>query len=238
MNKNVEKDLTELENKISKISIVYNEDKKYLNIDYINDRINKEICYDTINKLKDLYLIDEYKKCRSVKNAINKLETILKNHNIEDKKKLIINDYLLELIPAGTKGVIRGNKFNTIVKNAINNLKLDNKRFEICFEKHYNSYIITERPDWYIKDKKTDKVIIGMNQLDLWNGGQQLNRGFKYLIDNKNNTGKSKLLCVICNEIKFVNNKKKVYKLFETGFHNNTLCYIKNLDTIINKYFN
>ena len=51
----------------------------------------------------------------------------------------------------------------------------------------------------------------------------------KYLIDNKNNTGKSKLLCVICNKIKFVNNKKKVYKLFETGIHNNTLCYIKNL---------
>ena len=29
-----------------------------------------------------------------------------------------------------------------------------------------------------------------MNQLDLWSGGQQINRGFKYLIDNKNNTEK------------------------------------------------
>ena len=42
---------------------------------------------------------------------------------------------MLELIPAGTKGVIRGNMFNNIVMNVINNLKLDNDRFEICFEK-------------------------------------------------------------------------------------------------------
>ena len=35
------------------------------------------------------------------------------------KKDLIIDDYLLELIPPGTKGVIRGNKFNKIVKETI-----------------------------------------------------------------------------------------------------------------------
>ena len=77
-----------------------------------------------------------------------------------------------------------------------------------------------------------------MNQLDLFGGGQQLNRGYKYLIDNKHNTEKSKLLCVICNKIKFVNNKNKAYKLFEVGFQDDTLCYIKNIESIINKYFN
>jgi hypothetical protein len=63
-----------------------------------------------------------------------------------------------------------------------------------------------------------------MNQLDLVGGGQQMNRGYKYLIDNKHNTEKSKLLCVICNKINFVSNKNKAYKLFEVGFSNNTLC--------------
>jgi hypothetical protein len=77
-----------------------------------------------------------------------------------------------------------------------------------------------------------------MNQLDLWTGGAQLNRGFKYLIDNKHNTDKSKLLCVICNYKKFINNKNKIYKLFEVGFLNNTLCYIKNIEKIINEFFN
>jgi hypothetical protein len=84
------------------------------------------------------------------------------------------------LIPAGTKGVIRGNKFNNIVKNYIITINLDIKRFDICFEKKHNNFITTEIPDWYIYDKSINRIIIGMNQLDLWGGGQQLNRGSKY----------------------------------------------------------
>lgn len=80
------------------------------------------------------------------------------------KINFIINDYILELIPPGTKGVIRGNKFNKIVKNTINNMKLSELRFEICFEKQCEKYIMTEIPDWYILEKSTDKIIIGMNQ--------------------------------------------------------------------------
>lgn len=133
--------------------------------------------------------------------------------------------------------MIRGNKFNFIVKETINNLRLDGSRFDICFERQNELYKMSEIPDWYIMEKSTNKIIIGMNQLDLWNGGQQSNRGSKYLIENKINTNKSKLLCVICNKIKFVNNTNKTYKLFETGFSNNTLCYIKNIGSIINQFF-
>lgn len=39
-------------------------------------------------------------------------------------------------------------------------------------------------------------------------------------------------------KIKFSNNKNKAYKLFEIGYSNDTLCYIKNIKTIIDKYFN
>ena len=77
-----------------------------------------------------------------------------------------------------------------------------------------------------------------MNQLSLVGGGQQTNRGSKYLIDNKHNTEKSKLLCVICNYIQFTSNKNKEYKLFQVGFLNDTICYIKNIKNIINKFFN
>lgn len=76
-----------------------------------------------------------------------------------------------------------------------------------------------------------------MNQIDIWSGGQQLNRGNKYLIDNKYNTKKSKLLCVICNKIYFDNDNTKIFKLFEIGYANNTLCYINNLVSIINNFF-
>ncbi len=209
-----------------------------LTVESINERINKEVCELTINKLTDDNLLEEYKECISVKNEVEKLKDILKKNKINDNTiNSIIDDYIINLVPPGTKGVIRGNKFNSIVKETINKMKLNKKRFEICFEKQCDSCMTSEIPDWYILEKSTKKVIIGMNQLDLWQGGQQFNRGSKYLIDNKYNTEKSKLLCVVCNKTKLASDKNKVYKLFETGYKNDTLCYLKNLNNIIIKFF-
>jgi hypothetical protein len=208
-----------------------------LSMEDINARIKQEVCYETLEELTDAKLMCEYKDCNSVKNEIKKLSDVLGNYIDEETKQKIIQEYLLQLIPAGTKGVIRGNKFNNIVKQFITKLELDTDRFEICFEKKCDGHFTTEIPDWYILEKSTNKIIIGMNQLDLTSGGHQINRGYKYLIDNKHNNENSKLLCVICNEIKFKSNKNKAYKLFETGFSNNTLCYLKNIKFIIYDYF-
>jgi len=208
-----------------------------LSMEDINARIKQEVCYGTLEELTDTKLMCEYKNCNSVKNEIKKLCNVLGKYIDEKPKQKIIQEYLLELIPAGTKGVIRGNKFNTIVKQFINKLALDADRFEICFEKKCEGHFTTEIPDWTIREKSTNKIIIGMNQLDLWRGGQQLNRGSKYIENNKHNNENSKLLCVVCNEIQF-KSKNKAYKLFETGFKNNTLCYLNNLQNIITLYFN
>ena len=202
----------------------------------INERIKKEVCYETLEELTDEKLMCEYKDCKSVNNKIKILSDVLEKYIDNETKQKIIQEYLLQLIPAGTKGVIRGNKFNKIVKQFITKLPLNTDRFEICFEKKCESHFTSEIPDWFILEKSTNKTIIGMNQLDLWGGGQQLNRGAKYIIDNKNN--KFKLLCVVCNYIQFKSNKNKSYKLFETGFKNNTLCYLNNLQNIIKNYFN
>ena len=210
-----------------------------LTLNYVNNRINQEICYNTISKLADNNLLTEYKNCHSVQNEIKKLTKIFEKYKIDpDIKESILDDYLLELIPAGTKGVIRGNKFNSIVKSTINNINLDKTRFEIAFEKDCYLIPTSEIPDWYIIDKKTKKLIIGMNQLDFWGGGHQINRGFKYLVDNKINTDNSKLLCIICNHKVFKTKKQKSFKLFECGFNNDTVCYLKNLENIIRNYFN
>jgi len=208
-----------------------------LSVNNINARIKQEICYETLEELTDTKLMCKYKNCNSVKNKIKKLSDILGKYIDKETKQKIIQEYLLQLIPAGTKGVIRGNKFNNIVKQFITKLALDTTRFEICFEKKCEDNFTTERPDWYIREKSTNKIIIGMNQLDLWGGGQQFNRGSKYIENNKPNNEKSKLLCVVCNEIQFKNKKNKAYKLFETGFENNTLCYLNNLQNIITSYF-
>jgi len=69
----------------------------------INQRIKEEICYKTLEELTDTKLLNEYMKCNSVKNQINKLYYILKKYINEEIIQKIIQDYLLELIPAGTK---------------------------------------------------------------------------------------------------------------------------------------
>lgn len=208
-----------------------------LSIADINNRIKEEICYDTLAELTDCKLLSVYKESASVKKEIQKLEEILGKYVDAETRQNIIEEYSLQLIPPGTKGVIRGNKFNNIVKQLILGLGLDSTLFEVCFEKMCDGYITTEIPDWYILQKSTNKIIIGMNQLDLWGGGQQSNRGTKYIVENVHNNEHSKLLCVVCNEIQFTSKKNKTYKLFEIGFRDNTLCYVKNLSNIISFYF-
>jgi hypothetical protein len=207
------------------------------NIKNINIMIEKQICIKTIEELQDNNLLNHYLKCDSVKKSIDNLVKILREVNIKDDTiELIKNKYIIQLIPAGTKGIIRGNKFNKIVKQHINELKLNKDIYEIEFEKKCTEIDTSEIPDWYIKNKINGKIIIGMNQLDLWSGGQQTNRGSKYIFDNKINTDKTKLLCVVCNNIRLKSINCKVYKLFNYGFKNDTLCYINNIKNIIEKF--
>jgi hypothetical protein len=204
----------------------------------INTRIKAEVCYETIEELTDAKLMGEYSGCKSVKTKIQQLRDVLGKYTDEETSNKIIQDYLSKLIPAGTKGVIRGNKFNKIIKQFITGLSLDTDRFEIAFEKNCEGHVTTEKPDWYILEKPTNKIIIGMNQIDLWGGGQQHNRGSKYIENNIHNNEHSKLLCVVCKEIQFKTRTNKTFKLFETGFKNNTLCYLGGLHNIITLYFN
>ena len=100
----------------------------------INNRIGEEICQKTLDSLEDSKLLDTYKECNSVKKSINKLKKILRKHKVSEKQEEdILDDYIINLIPAGTKGVIRGNKFNHLVKNIILEMKLDKKIFDIQF---------------------------------------------------------------------------------------------------------
>jgi transcriptional regulator CtsR len=80
------------------------------NINEINDRIISEICYNTINELSDDKLINEYKKCKSVIKEIKLLENILLKYIDNSNISNIIDEYIYNIILAGTKGVIRGNK--------------------------------------------------------------------------------------------------------------------------------
>ena len=207
----------------------------------INKRINKTYCLESFNALKDSTLIEEYKNANSTKNRVINLKKILKEENIDDEKiNNIIDKYLPELVPAGTKGVIRGNKFNKIVSKKINDFsELKNDRFQIETEKQHPHFKVSEIPDFFIYDNVNKKIIIGMNQLDLWGGGQQFNRGSKYVLDDKqHNNEKFKLLSVVCYRTHIHNKNNKKYHLFNKGFQYDRLCYLNDLERIIKEYFN
>ena len=207
-------------------------------VEALNTTIKTLVCRDTLYKLSDEYLLPEYKKTKSVSLALHGLENVLVNNEIEPEKiEKIKNDYVIDIIPPGTKGVVRGYIFNRIVMEHIINMKLTEVEYDVAFEKYHPLCSTHERPDWYIYNKVTNKVMIGMNQLDLWGGGHQLNRGSKYIIDCKHNTENSKLVCVVANSAQIRTNRSKVFKLFDIGLSNNTLCYITNLQKIIYDYF-
>ena len=108
-----------------------------LDIKYINQKIKEGIDYEIINNLKDESLKEIYINSKSVKCRINILKKLLEKYNISEKIiEKIIDDYILELIPAGTKGTIRGNKFNDYVKKYILEMNLDKKIYDYKFEKN------------------------------------------------------------------------------------------------------
>ena len=210
----------------------------YTSCKSINERISTEICNDTIKALSDVECLERYKSCESLKKNILSLTTVLKKNEIsEEDQKKITDDYLLSLIPPGLKGVIRGNKFNQIVKEHILSLNLDRELYTVEFESNSSEYITSEIPDWYILHKESKKLMIGMNQLDLWGGGQQINRGSKYIVSFPDNSNILRLVCVVANPITLTSEKNKAFKLFQKGFEQNSLCYLKNLKNIIELFF-
>lgn len=206
----------------------------------INQRISSEFCADTVQKLTDVSLLSEYQECKSVKNSVAKLSNILEKHLeiSEETRDAILKEYLVEMIPPGTKGVIRGNKFNKMVQEKIQNLGLPADIFEVAFERNCATAPTSEIPDWYITDKIQNKTLIGMNQLDLWGGGHQINRAAKYIMkDPFNGQDNIKLVCVVCNFIVLKSEKNKAFHIFENGYERNTICYLNSLEKIVREFF-
>lgn len=209
-----------------------------LTIESINKRIGTEYCYETWNKLSDSSLFERYMESKSVKKNLGKLSSVIERH-IHDKDIIekILCEYTQELIPAGTKGVIKGHTFNRIIKEFLENMDIDKMKFDVVFEAPCDKSMSSEIPDWMITCKKTNRKIIGMNQIDLWSGGHQINRGYKYIVDYPHNNEDFKLLCVVCKDVVIKNSRNKVYDIFDCGFRNNTICYIGGLDGIIKSFF-
>jgi hypothetical protein len=196
--------------------------------EWIEDNHDPEI----ERRLSDKTLLDKCVEHNGFKKKAKKLEAILKkNNNTNRQIENIIKDYIDELVPAGTKGVVRGNKFNNIVKETLLR-SFEEDRYELAFEKNCE-FPFSEIPDWYIKDKVTKQIIVGYNQIDLWRGGAQLNRASKYIMDDnfhlKYEDENVKVLSVVCNKLTVKSETNKPFKIMKYGVNMGRVCYIKNL---------
>lgn len=163
------------------------------------------------------------------------IELVLNKYGITNQD--LLQELVIQNIPAGFIGNIRGNLFNDYVKQYIMNINFfkHNSHYAIMFEKTVNIENIDEIPDWYIYNLQTKQYLIGMNQLDFWSGGHQSNRCSKYL--NFKNTNSCKLVSVILNFKCFKKHTSKTCLLLN-GFVNNKVCYLTNLENIIFDFFN
>jgi len=206
-------------------------------VEQINSRIRAEFNESMCNELQESKLLPRYIQSPSFKSARFKWEQSLSPYMSSDNIKTFTQSdwFMNEIIQAGTKGVIRGNRFNELIKEQIMGFALDPEKYDVCFEKRCPTVPTGERPDWYICEKTTNKTLIGMNQLDLWSGGHQCNRGNKYV--NMPFTDTSKVVSVVCNFITIKHTNNKTYELFKLGFENNTLCYPGGLYFIVQDFF-
>lgn len=218
-----------------------------MEVEEINQYIKKNCDHELLYELKEETLFNSYIKCKSVQKKRKIYETILENNlDIKDFDKEKINKIICNIIqdlfnnnliiPAGTKGVIKGNHFNLYIKKILEE-KFNNKSdYILNFEKNHPIYKTHEIPDWFLENKKTGKTIIGYNQLSLWGGGHQMNRGSKYI--NLQNTEKCKFICVIAYSTIVKTKKSKLYKLFNNGINKKILCYPTDLLDKINYHMN
>lgn len=218
---------------------------KIMDIRQIQERINREYCQETYNKLRDESLLPKYMSSPSVKKNLKNMIDGLKELNIckeeltnnDLKKKIIDSNKLRDLIiKPGTKGRIRGPEFENLTYNKIYEILNENPNLNLVFEKQqFCPGVDTgEKPDFIIKNRT--KTIIGMIQVDFFDGGAQRNRADKYINSSINNLN-CKLLSVMCNHHVLKNDGQKL-QLFKKGFENNTLCYLNGLKKIIIDFFN
>lgn len=188
--------------------------------------------------------------------AVQQRCDVLKNTLLSYGMSAVTTSYIIRdvfdalLVPASVKAHTRGMLFNSIVARELTDvcnkrLYLDPERFNLCFE--VPSHIVSEIPDWMIHDKLENRTLIGFNQIDLWCGGHQLNRGSKYVLDNSihdrlANDHKSRLIAVVAQDLPEKTRKgSKVSKMKEhimknTGSEKARLCLARDLEAIVKSW--
>lgn len=197
----------------------------------INKIISETYDYSVVNQLSLKNLKTEIINSKSFNKRKKDVERLFNKYKIETRNTKIIDKLTYQFIPSGTKGVFRGNKFNKIIENK---LKETFPQLDISVEG--KEIGITEKYDFKITDGQ--KILIGMNQIDFWSGGHQINRADKYITIGRKFNDEKKFICVIADFIKINSLKNKAMQIVAEGLIEEIIFYPKGLIKFVEKFFN
>lgn len=158
--------------------------------------------------------------------------------------KNLLEDIATTLLPhfisTGAKASIRGNYFNKIVSFEIK--RLIRRKPHITFSTEVRHGLLHEKADWILYNKRTKQTLLGFNQIDLWSGGHQLNRGSKYVLDKylhqRLSKQRVKLINVIAEGPRKLTKGTKKYDVVNTGILNNRLFTMTTLKPYVQEFIN
>jgi len=191
-------------------------------------------------------LEQKYKATKAFFAIKTKVDDILKSARVSKVTRTKLLTKLLPLlISPAVKSKVKGDVFNAVIMKELSKymrmLKMSRTRYNLLFESVLQ--YVPEKPDWYIHDKLKNSYLIGFNQIDLWSGGHQLNRGSKYILDEclhrRLLRKRIKLVCVVegpfpCNMTK----SSKRYKIITTGINKARLCHSSGLRDVLADFKN
>lgn len=207
------------------------EQKNISNIDN-NDGYDKNV--DDL--LSDQQLWSMYEKQPSFCKKVEKTRDDLLNAGFDkDQVSLILKVISPLLVPPGTKGVVRGNAFNQIVKENLTK-SFHPDTYKLTFEVKHTIHQTTETPDFIVYNITNGRSVIGFNQRDLWGGGAQINRASKYIDSEEfhSTPDNVKILSVVCSNLSECKGKKRY--IYDRGINTQRMCYIGKMSEIIHKF--
>lgn len=211
--------------------------------DKISEKINAQYDKYITQRVSDTMLMSKYHACPSCKKVMNIFEETARDIGVSGRQKRLMEKRLLPLlIPLGVKASVRGAVLNKYIQSKISNIQKATTFIKSAiFEPRNVAYPhISEIPDWVV-ETTTGKLVIGFNQLDLWNGGAQINRGSKYIMDETLHRRLGKhgmfIVCVVARRYVFSKQEKrtKADNIVFTGSLKNRLVWPKGLKAVLEK---
>lgn len=205
-------------------------------------------------ELADDAMFAFFRKSPSVQARCDTLRRALERYGVSSmvSARVVRDVFDALLVPAGVKSHTRGMLFNEIVGRELRDVlrKSDavrDGRYELSFETR--TPIVSEIPDWTIRDADTGRLLIGFNQIDLWSGGHQLNRGGKYVLDDRlhrrlSDEHDARLLAVVAQELPTRTRRgSKVHRMRDhavtaAGPNAARLCMCRDVSSVVSAWMN